>query len=172
MKLRYDVDGHSVEIVPLRHQKGAGFSIDGRAYEIASLASDGARQSIEVDGQSYRVVVAEDGGRIFVHAFGRAWEVVPFEAGDGGAAGQGGADHVVAPMPGTVLTISAAEGDVVTEGDAVMVIESMKLETTIRAPRDGRIQSLPLSAGATFDKGTVLVRFDSPAEEADGEGGA
>ncbi|MEM9683654.1 MAG: biotin/lipoyl-containing protein [Pseudomonadota bacterium] len=166
MKLLYEVDGHSVELVPVRTGESVRISIGDQEHEIALSASRGAHQTILVDGEAHRVVVAGDDECLFVHAFGRAWQVLPVDPLESVGGGAGGADHVTAPMPGTVLSVAVGEGDVVAEGDVVMVIESMKLETTIRAPIGGRVEALPLSPGATFDKGATLVRLGSSEDAA------
>jgi biotin carboxyl carrier protein len=48
-------------------------------------------------------------------------------------------------------------GTAVRRGDVLIVLESMKLETSLKAPRDGVVASAPLAPGATFDRGAVLV---------------
>jgi biotin carboxyl carrier protein len=60
-------------------------------------------------------------------------------------------------MPGTVVRIAAQTGSTVAAGDAILVIESMKLETTIRAWRDGIVEAVHVTEGATFERGTLLV---------------
>ena len=62
-----------------------------------------------------------------------------------------------APMPGVVVALHVAAGDAVGEGDALMVIESMKLETTLVAPREARIQAVHFGVGATFGLKAILL---------------
>jgi biotin carboxyl carrier protein len=72
-------------------------------------------------------------------------------------------DVIVAPMPGTIVALAVAPGDAVRRGDTVLVIESMKLESSLEAPRDGVVASLPLGAGATFDRGALLAHLEPEA---------
>ncbi|AIG74006.1 Acetyl-/propionyl-coenzyme A carboxylase alpha chain [Amycolatopsis japonica] len=63
------------------------------------------------------------------------------------AGSAGGAGPVTSPMPGTVLVVKAAAGDVVTAGTPLVVVEAMKMEHTITAPIDGVVSELPVRAG-------------------------
>ncbi|MFD6069688.1 MULTISPECIES: acetyl/propionyl/methylcrotonyl-CoA carboxylase subunit alpha [Amycolatopsis] len=63
------------------------------------------------------------------------------------AGAAGGAGPVTSPMPGTVLVVKAAAGDVVSAGTPLVVVEAMKMEHTITAPIDGVVSELPVRAG-------------------------
>ncbi|KAK9770831.1 putative Methylcrotonoyl-CoA carboxylase subunit alpha [Seiridium cardinale] len=67
---------------------------------------------------------------------------------------------VVAPMPCKVLKNEVQEGDTVTKGAPLVVIESMKMETVIRSPQDGVIKKLAHKEGDKCKAGTVLVVFE------------
>ena len=71
---------------------------------------------------------------------------------------------LVAPMPGSVVRIMVAEGDAVTAGTPLLVLEAMKMEHTITSPGDGVVSSLNVSAGTQVERGAVLVELSDPAE--------
>jgi len=71
---------------------------------------------------------------------------------------------VDAPMPGLVLSVLVKEGDAVEEGDGLLVLEAMKMENKLVAPRNGVIKSVHVTANQTVEKGIVLIEF----EEEDG----
>lgn len=127
---------------------GGFFLIDGHACPAAAGG--------EVPGGA---TVAADGDRIWVHLEGRIVELVWQDALSHFAAAveEDDADTVRAPMPGVVVALSVAPGDMVRRGDAMMVIESMKLETVIRAPRDGRVEAAAFAVGQGFERDAVLV---------------
>jgi 3-methylcrotonyl-CoA carboxylase alpha subunit len=79
----------------------------------------------------------------------------PFEAAEEAAAG---GDTLRAPMPGLVKIVRAAAGDAVRKGQALLVLEAMKMEHAIAAPHDGTIEEIAAEA-AQVSEGTVLVRF-------------
>lgn len=62
-----------------------------------------------------------------------------------------------APMPGVVVATKVSPGDVVSAGTALMVIESMKLETVIRSPKDGVVDQVHFKEGASFERDAILV---------------
>jgi 3-methylcrotonyl-CoA carboxylase alpha subunit len=61
-------------------------------------------------------------------------------------------------MPGVVVSVQATAGQRVREGDALLVIESMKLQMTIVAACAGTVEPLPLAVGQTFQRGAVLAQ--------------
>ncbi len=68
-----------------------------------------------------------------------------------------GEDVVRAPMPGQVISVLAAAGDAVSSGDALVVMEAMKMEQTLAAPRDGVIEEIAARVGDQVAEGAVLV---------------
>jgi biotin carboxyl carrier protein len=68
---------------------------------------------------------------------------------------------VEAPMPGKVLEVKVAAGDEVAAGDALLVLEAMKMENVLRAPRDGKIERVDAPVGEAVEKGAVLVTYET-----------
>lgn len=69
------------------------------------------------------------------------------------------ASDVKAPMPGLIKSVSVAEGDTVTKGETLLILEAMKMENVIKSPADGVIKAVKAVAGNTVDKGALLVSF-------------
>lgn len=66
----------------------------------------------------------------------------------------------VAPMPGTILKVCANVGDTVKAGDSIVVLEAMKMENDITAPKDGVVKTIAVTKGQTVAKGDVLFEVE------------
>ena len=115
-------------------------------------------------GRAERLQAVADGDKVWVHWRGRAFALErldPTRSAGGGTAEGAGSVH--APMPGVMVSLLVAPGQAVREGDALLVIESMKLQSTLCAAIDGSVAELPFAVGQTFQRGAVLARVQ-PAE--------
>ncbi len=165
MRNTFDLQGVT-RTVALTRQGDAAVLYIGEARHDVSIRDLGAGEKmVTVDGAQHRIWIAAKGDRVFLHARGRAWEVAIQDPLTATGRGRAHADHVIAPMPGTVVSQAAQPGDAVAAGAEILTIESMKLETTIKAPRDAVVESLPLPPGATFEKGATLVTLAPPKGE-------
>jgi len=117
---------------------------------------------LHIDGRIVPVVVAVEGDVVHVHMQGAAHSLRYSDALTRlSHQGQGaGADSVPAPMPGTVVAVHVAAGAQVRRGEALLVMESMKLETSIGAPRDGVIKTVHVELGRSFERGALLVTLE------------
>jgi 3-methylcrotonyl-CoA carboxylase alpha subunit len=70
------------------------------------------------------------------------------------------ADTLTAPMPGKIIALNCAAGDAVSEGDALVVMEAMKMEQTLTAPRDGVVAEVGVAVGDLVTDGALLVRLE------------
>lgn len=120
------------------------------------------RAWLTVGERHVEVVVAVRGDDVFVHIDGEAYQLRYQHPLDRLAAAGGGSaeDRILAPMPGSIVSVSVAAGDRVTKGQTLLVMESMKMETTIAAPRDGVIAVLSYEKGQTFDRDALLLSLE------------
>ncbi len=80
------------------------------------------------------------------------------ERAEGEAAAGDGA--ILSPMPGKIVSVAAKAGAVLKKGDAILVLEAMKMEHTLTAPFDGKLAELNATAGAQVSEGVVLARLE------------
>lgn len=76
------------------------------------------------------------------------------------ATGSAGSVKIEAPMPGNVLKVNVKVGDTVAEGQAVVVLEAMKMENDIVAPSAGTVASVNVSSGDSVNSGDVLITLN------------
>lgn len=109
-------------------------------------------------GRTTSFAAARDGGTLWLGRGGRAWALSEHVRAEGGAASAAAGDGVLrSPMPGTVLAVKAAEGDLVEAGQPLVVVEAMKMEHTVTAPLAGVVAQLPVRAGAQVALDAVLA---------------
>ena len=112
---------------------------------------------LTVDTVTEPVWTAVDGDTVWVHAFGRAWELSVLDPRQRALGGDVSDDVSTAPMPGTVITVAVQAGEAVGAGERLVVIESMKMQSEIVAMRDGVVDRVFVAVGDTFDRGAPLV---------------
>jgi len=120
-------------------------------------ADHGGQLKVEVSGTSHLAHVTKVGDDWWIHMDGRIHVVRMHEPGSSEAEStQGG---MSAPMPGTILEILVKQGQRVREGQDLVVMEAMKMEHRIQAPRAGEITRLHYSVGDRVDMGATLVEI-------------
>ena len=159
--------------------------IGNRVADVELLGKDGNKVRLDIDGQPYEVdiVMAENGACSILHD-GHSYNAELIRSGGGknyqvntlfssysvdiidsqakylrmrknSEEKQG--DKVVSPMPGKVMKIPVNEGDLLSAGDIVVVLEAMKMENNIDADRAGVVKQILVQQGATVMEGDVLI---------------
>ncbi len=118
-----------------------------------------AQNAVQLGNEIHDIETIRSGDRIWVHYNGETHELIWRTAVDHLAADSAGAGgHVVrAPMPGAIVSVLVTLGQRVELDDAVIVIESMKLENTLRAPMSGAIAEIAFAPGESFERDAVLI---------------
>jgi biotin carboxyl carrier protein len=148
---RVTVDGEPHEAVPLEPSLQGAISVRG---------PDGRQWRVDLGGAP-RPTQAAVGGRGASRHEVQIRTVAEAALDDALGVGAAGPNdgNLVAPMPGRVVAISVAEGDVVSAGDPAIVIEAMKMENELAAPCSGRVGQVAVSAGDAVDAGQLLIAF-------------
>jgi biotin carboxyl carrier protein len=109
-----------------------------------------------VNGTEYEVFaeLIGDDGKAAAPAAAPAPVQAPAAAPAPAVSGDG--EAVKAPLTGTILAVNINAGDTVAKGDVIMILEAMKMENEIVAPRDGRVTGVSVSKGAAVDAGDTL----------------
>jgi biotin carboxyl carrier protein len=118
----------------------------------------GGRYEIVTDSSRVVAYGVRRGGETWVFLRGSVY-VIEADAGTLRAGHQDQA-ALAAPMPATVVAIHVTPGQAVTAGDVLVVLEAMKMELAITAPRDGRVRAIACRVGELVQPGVPLVEFD------------
>jgi 3-methylcrotonyl-CoA carboxylase alpha subunit len=135
---------------------------DGRFAMIDTGIRDPGFGIRQVPGSATRLAyAAADRGRIWVFLDGRTY-VIEGNDRDGNAPAHATDDQIAlsAPMPATVVAINVTPGQEVAAGDLLVMLEAMKMELPIRAPRAGRVKALACREGELVQPGVPLVEID------------
>ena len=131
--------------------------IGENSYSAAATRMPDGRLAVTLDGVRRTVRVVAAGGGLAVFADGAGWtldEIDPLSPPPGADAAAG---RLAAPMPGRVVQLLVAAGGTVRRGQPLIVIEAMKMEHTIAAPRDGTIAAVHYAPGDLVEEGAELV---------------
>lgn len=164
MRHAFSIAGNEREVWLSRAETGYRLHGDAGEADIA-LTRHGRRALLTIDGRTEPVFLVLDGEDIHVHLRGRTFAIRHLDPARRYAESDaaGGADVARAPMPGTVVRLAAEVGQQVAAGDPLLVIESMKLETTIRATHAATVAAIHVAAGQSFDRDAVLVTLEGEA---------
>ena len=141
-----------------------GFRLNADPRVAATLFHKGESRTVDVIGErdaAHATGFVED-ARTVVFADGQGFEFALESRGSGAAAAGSGA--ILAPMPGKVIAVDVAEGDRVTAGQRLMVLEAMKMEHALTAPFDGTVTELSAATGGQVQVEAVLAVV-APVEE-------
>jgi acetyl/propionyl-CoA carboxylase alpha subunit len=147
--LNFELDGRRIT-VPGRIQEFDGISLAGIDGDSVSMVSDGVRRRYRVERSGPMWYVESPLGATALE------EIERFPT-PGSLVAEG---SLVAPMPGTVVSVSAGVGESVTAGQVMVTIEAMKMEHSLRAPGSGTVSEVRVRPGDQVASGSILVVVD------------
>ena len=134
-----DVDFERLEGGPVR-----SLLLDGRSHRLSASRSGSERWDLYLRGRRLAATVVDERTRAIREM-------------TGAGAGPSGPRPIVAPMPGMVVRIEVAEGDVVQAGQGVVIVEAMKMENELASEADAVVARVLVSEGQAVEKDEVLV---------------
>ena len=165
MKIAATVGGRTCDVTVSRDNGNLRVAVDGveRIVDARKLEAD--FYTILMEDRSYEVSVEARGTQYHVR-HGAAERIVELSDPSRGArealrASSSGPENVVSVMPGRIARVLVAVGDDVEAGAGLVVVEAMKMENEITAPRAGRVAAVHVEAGRTVEAGAALVRIES-----------
>ncbi len=137
-------------------------AVNGESVAIDSQMISANELSLIVDGRAYRCLLDRTPADEAVVILGKRY---PFSVEDPRAlksrrargAGAGGPLEIKSNMPGRVLRIIATEGDEVSQGQGLLVVEAMKMQNEMKTPRAGRVRCIAVEEGDTVNAGQLLA---------------
>ncbi len=154
---------HSVELTP--SGKSFRVSVDGETFEANPVRIENGRLDLILNGRHLTAYVSRDGSKRWVTVEGQTYLFTQSNetASSKSRRSRPGPDRtgqLTAPMPGQVHSVAVNEGEAISKGQTILVIEAMKMEIRIQAPQDGTIRRLHVKPGQTVERGQTLVEIE------------
>lgn len=117
---------------------------------------------LDIEGQNVKVHAQWLQQQLWVHVNGKTFVVDPTagKKNSGRKNNSGNSDTVKAPMPGKITKIFVKVGDMTSKGQALIVMEAMKMEYTLKAEIDGKIQQIEVQVGDQVSLGKNLIKIE------------
>jgi biotin carboxyl carrier protein len=134
-------------------------SVNGRERSVELMNLVGDTLTLDVDGERFEVQVSVD-TRSFVRATNGQAAGSPAPMPTRAVAKSAGVGEVAAPMPGVVTKVLVKKGDTVAAGQAVVLLEAMKMENSVSAAVSGVVTTLNVKAGDEVGNGAILLKIE------------
>ena len=157
--------GKAIERTVMLHY-GSGpatLSIDGRKFAFTSSTAEEGGFDLTLDGTRSRVVAVVDGHELYIRTHNGRFDLHWVDPFGGDDEDQLGDDRIVAPLPGTVVALLAEEGATLEKGAAILTLEVMKMEQTLRAPFAGMLKVIKCKVGDIVQEGVELAQMEPSA---------
>lgn len=146
---QWSIDGKAIAAdVQTTSDGGLHMLVDGRSVHVRVEEGEGKSRIVEVNGHRFEVDLKDHYDRLLDQlGMSRTDDVAD--------------QDLKAPMPGKVLEINVAVGQSVAKGDALLILEAMKMENVIKAPADATVLSVHCVQGEAVEKNAVLIAFEA-----------
>ena len=161
MKVSFDHNGETISVDIAPTGRSYHLTIGDKTMEVEVLQANDGKLDLLVDGRRLTAYVSSENAKRWVTVNGQT--IVLTKASDTQKRGQGGhhaAGELTAPMPGQVRALHVSEGDAVSKGQTLLVLEAMKMEIRIHAPQDGIVQRVLVKQGQTVEREQVLIHME------------
>ncbi len=159
--------GNQIHSIDLEKTNGGFHAVwNGQEFDIVVVKTNGGELSFRIGDQPVTAFCANDGTQRWVFVDGKTFALKP--TADGGRrSSRGSSEHhhagesiSAAPMPGLVRAVQVAEGDVIAKGQTLFILEAMKMEIRVQAPRAGKLAHLNVRAGQSVEREQVLAEIE------------
>jgi 3-methylcrotonyl-CoA carboxylase alpha subunit len=154
---------HGIDLVAHGSAGRYEIELEGRRVAVDQATLVNGRLGAQIAGRACRMRCRVDADRVFLHDGDQRLTLArlpPFHLGDADLVG--GGDRVLAPMPGRIVLLRVVVGDIVEEGQELGVMEAMKMELGLKAPRAGVIAEVRVADGDFVDGDALLILMEAP----------
>jgi biotin carboxyl carrier protein len=141
-------------------------TVDGKSFLVDAFHPGGQSVSMLIDGETYEAGIAKKQNAFSVYFYNDTIELELIDArkfqsaGAARSSSAAGPVKIYAPMPGKVVKVKIEEQSTVNEGDPLMVIEAMKMQNELKAPKSGTVSKINVKDGEAVSISQVLMVLD------------
>jgi biotin carboxyl carrier protein len=150
-----------VDLTPVGSGKSYRATIENKTYEVELIHSENGKLDLLIDGKRVTAYVSSDNARRWVTINAQTLMLIKSsDAPKSRHRHHHAAGELIAPMPGQVRAVNVGEGDAVTKGQTLLVLEAMKMEIRIHAPQGGIVKKLFVNQGQTVEREQMLIEIE------------
>ncbi len=156
--MKITLDNTAIDLTPTGKSYRA--TMGDKTVDVEILGTQDGKLDLLIDGERITAYVSSENAKRWVTIHGRT--VLLTKRSGSRKSGQGphhAAGELAAPMPGQVRAVNVSEGDTVTKGQTLMVLEAMKMEIRIQSPSDGTVNKLFVKQGQTVEREQMLIEI-------------
>ena len=135
-------------------------TLDDKTIGAEVLYAENGKLDLLIDSERVTAYVSSDNAKRWVTVNGQTFVLTKSSGAKRSGHAHHAAGELTAPMPGQVRAVNVSEGDTVTKGQTLLVMEAMKMEIRVHAPFDGVVHSLTVKVGQTVEREQILVKMD------------
>jgi 3-methylcrotonyl-CoA carboxylase alpha subunit len=164
--VKFSFEGNSqtfpIDVTPLGSGKSYRATIGEKTVDVEVLQAKDGKLDLLIDGKRVTAYVSSENAKRWVTVNGQTFVLTKSAAGarDRGRAHHPAAGELTAPMPGQVKVVNVREGELVVKGQTLLVVEAMKMEIRIQAPRAGKVMKLFVQQGQTVEREQMLIEIE------------
>ena len=147
-----------VEITP--QGKSYRATVGDKTVDVEIIRAQDGQLELLIDGERVMAYVSADGAKRWVTVNGQTLMLTKSTSAQRRGSSHDHGAGLVAPMPGLVRSVNVAEDEAVSKGQTLLVLEAMKMEIRIQAPRDGSVKKLLVQPGQTVEREQVLIEIE------------
>jgi len=154
MKLTFD--NTTLELTP-SDKSSYRATMGDKTVDVEILGTQDGKLDLLIDGERVTAYISSDNSKRWVTINGQTSLLTKSSGTKRSGAKHEHSGEMTAPMPGQVRAVNVSEGDTVTKGQTLMVLEAMKMEMKIQAPSDGTVSKLFVKQGDTVEREQILI---------------
>jgi biotin carboxyl carrier protein len=164
--VKFSFEGNSgtipIELTPGGSGKAYRATIGEKPVDVEILQAKDGKLDLLIDGKRVTAYVSSENAKRWVTVNGQTFVLTKPAAGTrkSGGGHHHAAGELTTPMPGQVRAVNVVEGESVTKGQTLLVIEAMKMEIRIQAPRAGKVMKLLVKQGQTVEREQMLIEIE------------